>query len=71
MLAHVYNNIIDRVFGAPAHGQEVVDGLNATDKMFCLMLMTTLQLPGAAGYYKHKGIYSSTVNKDISISREF
>ena len=34
MLAYEYKIIIDRGVGAPGHGREVVDGLNATKKAF-------------------------------------
>ena len=50
MLAHACNIIIDRGVGAPGHGREVVDVLNATDKKYISMLMTTVQLPGASAY---------------------
>ena len=29
-----FNIVIDRVVGAPGHGKDIVDGLNATDKAF-------------------------------------
>eukprot|EP00957_Ditylum_brightwellii_P148177 11282311-Ditylum_brightwellii.AAC.1 len=29
-----FNIVIDRAVGAPGHGQDIVDGLNATDKLF-------------------------------------
>ena len=48
MLPHAYNILIDNGVGSLGHGKYVVDVLNATDKRFLLMLMTTEQLPGAA-----------------------
>ena len=45
-----YKVLIDRGVGAPVYGREVVDGLNATDKSFLSMIMTTVQLPGSADY---------------------
>ena len=54
MLAHAYNIIIDCVVEKLGHGREVFDGLNATDKLFLLMLMKTVQLPGA----QHIEMYS-------------
>jgi hypothetical protein len=33
-LAHVYDITSNRAIGAPRHGKDVVDGLNATDKQF-------------------------------------
>eukprot|EP00957_Ditylum_brightwellii_P048693 3694718-Ditylum_brightwellii.AAC.1 len=29
-----FNIVIDRAVGAPGHGKDMVDGLNATDKAF-------------------------------------
>ena len=34
MLSSKFNITIDRAIGAPGHGKDVVDGLNATDKRF-------------------------------------
>ena len=48
---HAYNIIIDRGVGALGHVREVVDGFNATEKRLILVLMTTVQLSGAADYY--------------------
>jgi len=40
--AMTYNIIIDRAIGAPAHGKDVVDGLNATDKRHLTQLLQYL-----------------------------
>ena len=50
MLADAYNIIIDCGVGAPRRGREVVDGLNATYKMFISMLTKNAQLAGAVAY---------------------
>ena len=50
MFAHAYKIIIDYGVGASAHDREVVDGLNATNKRCCTMLMETVKLPSAADY---------------------
>ena len=34
ILACEFELTIDRVIGAPGHGKDVVDGLNATDKIY-------------------------------------
>ena len=34
LLSKEYNIVIDRAVGAPGHGKDVVDGLNAVDKAF-------------------------------------
>lgn len=40
--AWTYNIIIDRAIGAPGHGKDVVDGLNATDKRHLTQLLQYL-----------------------------
>ena len=47
MLLQAFNIISFCSVSAPLHGNEVVYGLNATDKRFIFNLMTTLQLPGS------------------------
>ena len=69
MLAHAYNIIIDCGVGAPGHGREVVDGLNATDKGFISVLMKTLQLIGASDYDSQMVVHTSTVNTYISLAK--
>ena len=46
-LAHALNIAIDRAIGAPGHGKDVVDGLNAVDKNYLKTLMSQIQVPGA------------------------
>ena len=41
MLSCAYNIVIDVVVGAPVNFKDVVHGLNATEKRFLSMLMTT------------------------------
>ena len=70
MLAHKYNIMIDSDVGAPGHGREVVDGLNATN-FFLSMSTTTVQLPVALAYESQTAMHTSTANTDISLAREF
>ena len=39
VLAAEYSIIVDRAIGAPSHGKDVVDGLNATDKQVSEMAL--------------------------------
>ena len=71
MLSHAYNTIIDRSVGEPRHGREFVGDLNATDKRSLSMLMTKLKLPGTAEYDSNIAMYTSTLNIDIIIARQF
>lgn len=45
-LAHHYGITIDRAIGAPGYGKDIVDAMNAIDKMFiasCMCLIGTLK----------------------------
>ena len=52
MLAHAYKIIVDHGAGGPGHDREVVYGLNATEKRFLSMLITTVKLTGTSSYEK-------------------
>ena len=71
MFVHTYNIIIDHGVGAPVHGREIVYILNATYKQILNILMTTVQLHGAAAYDFHIEMNNSTVNTDIILERAF
>jgi hypothetical protein len=45
LLSAVHNIVIDRAIGAPGHGKDIVDGLNATDKRFLASKMRMIGLP--------------------------
>ena len=45
MLSMKYNIVIDRAVGAPGHGKDVVDGLNAVDKRYLKQCMFRLLHP--------------------------
>ena len=47
MLSHAYNITIDCSIGAPGHGKNVVDGLNAVDKNNLFKLMSRIKVPEA------------------------
>ena len=48
MFSHANKILVDHGVGAPLHGKYDVDCLNGTDKICIIMLMTTVQIPGAA-----------------------
>ena len=52
VVAHALNINIDRAIGAPGHGKDVVDGLNAVDKSYLTNLMNIIQIPEKAHPYK-------------------
>ena len=47
MLASQYGIVIDRAIGAPGHGKDIFDGLNATDKRFLQGKMCIIGSPEA------------------------
>ena len=71
VLAKAYYIIIDRGVGEIGKVREVVDGLNATDKQFFSMLKKTVQLIGAEAHETQMEMHTLTLNKDISLAREF
>jgi hypothetical protein len=46
MLATEFNITINRSVGAPGHGKDLVDGLNACDKQYLKKMMMRITLPG-------------------------
>ena len=48
MLAVKHNITIDRAVGAPGHGKDLIDGLNAVDKMYLKALMMRTSVAGEA-----------------------
>jgi hypothetical protein len=46
MLAIQFAIIIDRAVGAPGHGKDEVDGLNAVDKRYLQTKMRVVTTPG-------------------------
>ena len=69
MLSHEYNIIMDSGVGSLVHDREVVYGLNATYERFFSMLITTVQLHGAAAYDSQMVIHTSTAEIGISLAR--
>ena len=49
-MAHAHGIIIYHGVGALRHGQEIVDDINANEKLFVYMLMENLKWPGSKGY---------------------
>ena len=70
-MSQTYSIIIDWGISAPGHGKEVVDGLNAVDKLYIYQLMSKDQLPGLVIFDSRIKLYTSTENKDVSLAKEF
>ena len=69
IFTHSYNIIMDCGVGSLVHVREVGGGLNATDKRFLLVLITTVQLPGTVDHDSQMTMYTSTANTYISLAR--
>ena len=61
MLAHTYNIITNISVGAPGHGEEIIYGLNTTDKSFIYMLIATVKLSSSKNHDKQMAMHTSTV----------
>ena len=70
-MSQTYSIKIDRGISAPGHGKEVVDGLNAVDKLFIYQLMSKVQLPGSVRFDSQIKIHTGTEKKDVSLASEF
>ena len=70
-MSQTYSIIIDRGISAPGHGKEVVDGLNAVDKIYIYQLMSKVQFPGSVIFDSQIKIHTGTENKDVSLAKEF
>ena len=70
MLSQTFYLIIENGISVLGPVREVLDGLNATGKMFLPQLMSTVQLPVTKMYDKQMVIYYTTSTNDASRSRE-
>ena len=64
-----YSIRIYRGISAPRNGKEVVDGLNAVDKIYIYQLMSTVQLPGSTRFYSQMQMQTGTEKYDVSLAR--
>jgi hypothetical protein len=73
MLATEFNITINQLVGAPGHGKDLVDGLNACDKQYLKKMMMRITLPGnkqSAAEEKTIIPYSVKERKFASIAKE-
>ena len=71
ILSQAISVIVDRGISAPGNDRELVDGLNAIEKMLLLQLMSTVQLLGEKSYDTHMVLHTGTCTSDVSLAREF
>ena len=71
VMSQTYSIIIDCGRSAPGNGKEVVDGINAVDKLYIYQLISKVQLPGSIRFDSQIKIHTGTGNKDASLAKEF
>ena len=67
-LAVKFEVVIDRAVGAPGHGKDVVDGLNAVDKRFLRKAMLRANHPEADSTSNSIDWHSATVGGNVSFA---
>ena len=70
MLALTYGIIIDHAIGAPGHGKDEVDGLNATDKRFISGKMCLIGTPEANIKESRMAAHAMVENAALSLAEE-
>ena len=71
VISQCYSIIINWGISAPGNGKEVVDGLNAVDKLYIHKLMSTSQLPGSIIFDLQIQMHNGTEKEDVSLAKEF
>mmetsp|Transcript_48111 Transcript_48111/g.102792 ORF Transcript_48111/g.102792 Transcript_48111/m.102792 type:complete len:335 (-) Transcript_48111:136-1140(-) len=70
ILASTYGIVIDRAVGAPGHGKDIVDGLNATDKIFLRKAMCMIGTPEANDGEKRMAAHAMLGDAKMSLAEE-
>ena len=70
VLACTYGITIDRAIGAPGHGKDVVDGLNATDKVYLRKMMCMTGTPEADDGEKRMAAHAMIGEHTMSLATE-
>jgi hypothetical protein len=70
VLASAFDITIDRAIGAPGHGKDLVDGLNATDKMYLRKMMCMVGTPEANDSEKRMAAHSMLEGAKKSLAEE-
>jgi hypothetical protein len=70
ILASTYGIVIDRAIGAPGHGKDIVDGLNATDKVYLRKAMCMIGTPEADDGAKRMAAHAMLGDKKMSLAVE-
>ena len=70
VLAVKHGIIIDRAIGAPGHGKDIVDGINAIDKEFLRSKMCMIGTPEASDGNKRMAAHSMVERASKSLAQE-
>ena len=70
-MSQCYSIIIFQGKGAHGHCKDVVDALNAVDKIYINQLMSTLQLPGSNIFNSQIQMHTDNQKDDVSLAKEF
>ena len=70
VLAGLFGIVIDRAIGAPGHGKDIVDGLNATDKVFLRKAMCMVGTPEANDGASRMAAHSMIGESELSLAAE-
>ena len=66
-----YSIIIYIGIGAPVHGREVVDGLNAVDKIYIYKLMSTAKTPVSNRFDSQMQMHNGNQKDYVTLTQEF
>ena len=70
VLASTFDIVIDRAIGAPGHGKDLVDGLNATDKVYLRQMMCMIGTPEANDSAALMAAHSMVGDAKMSLAAE-
>ena len=70
VLACTFGIVIDRAIGAPGHGKDIVDGLNATDKVYLRKKMCMIGTPEAKDSECRMAAHSMIGDAKMSLADE-
>jgi hypothetical protein len=70
LIATEFDLTMDRAIGAPGHGKDIVDGLNATDKMYLKKQMCMIGTPESNDSQKRMEAHSMTETASLSLAEE-
>ena len=70
-MSQCYSIIIDSGISTPGHRKEVVDGINAVDKLYIYQLMSKVQLPRSVIFDSQIKMHTVTKNIYVSLAQKF